>query len=219
MPSLQQLTPPAPAAVRVGDAFPGGWVVAGLSPLQFDQRWTDDLFRRAVVPLGPLLFGAFLVVITTGADWGVQLAVASLGVLLLGVAALGGLNFRRALRRKREGVKLRIEGDVLTGYPEARGWLADYFVGLESVPRSRVKAVTLSVFRDPKRATSARARVRVDLDDGSALVGPEASGPDLEWPAVRDAVLPAGAEVAKALGKKLTLSYPWCDKRVELDGS
>ena len=217
VPARAQLSPPAPRPAQVGATFPAGWVLAELSPrLVLEQRWTDDLFRRAVVPLGPLLLGAFLVAVTREADWGVQLAVAPLGVLLLGVALLGGLNFRRALRRKRDGVRLAIEPTAVTGYPEARGWLSDYFVTLRQVPRTRVSAVTLTVYRDPKRGTVARAKLHVELAGGAALVGPEASGPDLEWPAVRDAVLPAAAEVARALGLKLTLAYPWCEQRVEV---
>ncbi len=205
--------------MKVGATFPGGWVVAQLSPaLVLEQRWVDDLLRRAVVPLGPLLLGAFLIAITRTSDWGVQLAVVPLAVALLGIAVLGALNFSRALRRKRAGVRLSVEAGTVTGYPEARSWIADYFVGLQQVPRAKVKAVKLTVFRDPKKGSAARARISVELEDGAALVGPEASGPDLEWPAVRDALLPAAAQVARALGQKLTLDYPWCDQRVEVSG-
>lgn len=197
--------------------MPGGWVVVELSPrLLLEQRWVDDLLRRAVVPLGPLLLGAFLLAITRESDWGVQLAVVPLGVLLLGVAVLGGLNFLRAARRKREGVRLSVEASTVTGYPEARQWLADYFVGLQQVPRARVTAAKLTVYRDPKRGADARAKLRLELEGGGALIGPEACGPDGQWAEVRAAVLPAAAAVALALGVKLTLDYPWCEQRFEV---
>ena len=77
-----------------------------------------------------------------------------------------------------------------------------------------MKAATLTVYRDSKRGASARAKIRLELDDGTALVGPEASGPDEEWLAVRDALLPAAAAVARALKTKLNLEYPWCEARV-----
>ena len=184
--------------------------------LVLEQRWTDDLFRRAVVPVGPLLLGALLIAFTSGADWGIQLAVVPIAVLLLGVAVLGALNFGRALRRKRDGVRLAIDATTVAGYPEARSGFSDYFARTTEVARARVKAVKLTVFRDAKRGAAARSRLHVELDDGSGLVGPEASGPDVDWPAVRDALLPAAAEVARAAGVKLTLEYPWCDQRIEV---
>jgi hypothetical protein len=126
------------------------------------------------------------------------------------------LNLIRSLRRKREGVRLSVDAASVTGYPEARSWLGDYFVRLQQHPRTAVKGASLSVYRDPKRGSSARAKVRIELEGGGALVGPEASGPDAEWPAVRDALLPAAAAVARALGMKLVLDYPTMNERVEV---
>jgi hypothetical protein len=200
----------------VGQSIPGGWSVVELSPrLLLEQRWTDSLLRRAVVPLGPLVVGLFLIGVTRESDWGVRLAVVPVAVLFFLVSFLGVLNLARSVRRRHQGVRLLIEPTQVTGYPEARSMLGDYFVALGQHPRAEVKGATLTVFRDPKRGT-ARAKIHLELEGGRGLIGPEASGEDVQWPAVRDALLPAAAAIARALGVKLTLEYPWCEQRVEV---
>ena len=195
--------------------MPGGWSVVELAPcLVLEQRWSDSLLRRAVVPFGPALIGWFLLAVTRDSGFGIKLLAQPLAILMLLVAVLGALNFVRSFRRWREGVRLAIDASSVIGYPEARMWLSDYFVGLREHPRSSVKGATLCVYRDTRRGASARARLRIDLQNGSALVGPEASGPDAEWLEVRDALLPAAAAIARALGTKLNLDYPWCEEKV-----
>jgi hypothetical protein len=211
-----QPLPSRPAALEEGQSFPGGWAVAKLSPLVLEQRVASDLLRRSVVPIGPLLLGAFVIAASWDSHYGVKLAAWPVGFALIAIFVLGVLNLVRSIRRRREGVRLVVDATMVTGYPEARSWLSDYFVKLEQHPRSAVKAASLSVYRDPKRGTSARAKVRIELEGGGALVGPEASGPDPEWVAVRDALLPAAAAVAQALGKKLVLATPTVNERVEV---
>ncbi len=214
-PTRQMLEPPAPAPLEVGASLPGGWTVKELAPrLVFEQRWTDSLFRRAMIPLGPALIASFLFSVTRDASFWAQVLAWSLAVAMFLIALLGVLNLLRSWRRLREGVRLVIEPDLVTGYPEARTALGDYFVGLEEHPRARVKGAALTVYRDPKRRI-ARARIHLELEGGQALVGPEASGEDVEWVQIRDALLPAAAAVARALDVKLHLHYPWCGQRVD----
>jgi hypothetical protein len=212
----EELTPDAPAPLQLAQSFPGGWSVAKLSPLTLEQQVPPELMRRVVVPLGPLLLGAFVIAASWNSHFGIQLAAWPVGFALLGISFLGVLNLVRSVRRSREGVRLVVDETTVTGYPEARSWFSDYFVGLEQHPRSSVKAASLSVYRDPKRGTSARAKIRIELETGAALVGPEASGTDAEWLEVRDALVPAAAAIAKALGKKLVLDYPTSKERVEV---
>lgn len=216
VPKREQLHPEAPAPVKVGALFPGGWSVAALAPrLTLEQRWTDNLLRRAVIPFGPIVLTAFLIGVTKEASEGVRMLALPLAGLLVIVALLGLLNFQRQARRKRSGVLLRVDASGVTGYPEARSWLSDYFVALQEHPRSSVRGATLTVYRDPRHGT-ARARLAIELQNGAALVGPEASGQDLEWQAVRDSLVPAAVAVAQALGSKLSIFYPWCEQRIEL---
>lgn len=215
--STQELMPAAPAPLELGQSFPGGWSVTQLSPLVLEQRLVPELLRRSVVPLGPLLLGAFVVAASWQSQPGIQLAAWPVGFALLGVSILGVLNLLRSVRRSREGVRLAIDAATVTGYPEARGWLKDYFVRIEQHPRAAVTGACLSVYRDPKRGTSARAKIRIELEGGAALIGPEASGDDRQWLEVRDALLPAAAAIAKALGKKLVLDYPTMNERREVN--
>ena len=211
-----ELRPPAaPAALEQGQSFPGGWSAVELKPLILEQRLPPELMRRIVVPIGPLLLGAFILAASWNSHFGIKLAAWPVAIMLLGVFLLGVLNLFRSVRRARHGVRLEIDEKSVTGYPEARNWLADYFVHLEEHPRSAAKGVTLAVYRDPKRGTSARAKIRIEVD-GGALVGPEASGEDAQWPEVRDALLPAAAALARALGMKLVLDYPWANERKEV---
>ena len=216
VPPRAQLEPPAPVSVQLAQSFPGGWTVGRLGPgLQLEQQWTDNLVRRGAIPVAVLMLGLFFFSIGRGGDWGKKLLVWSLAFILFAIAALGVLNFLRQLRRKRAGVRLTIDASTVTGYPEARSWLGDYFARIEQHPRAKVKGASLTVHRDPRRGGS-RAKIHIELEGGGALVGPEASGEDLEWVAVRDALLPAAAAVAQALNVKLTLAYPWCEQRVEV---
>lgn len=213
---MPALSPPAPAALEAGQSFPGGWSAVTLAPLVLEQKLPPELLRRSIVPLGPLLLGAYLLAATWDSHYGVKLAAWPVGVALELIALLGVFNLVRSIRRRREGVRLVVDAQTVTGYPEARSWLGDYFVRLETHPRAKAAGVTLCVFRDPKRGVSARAKVRIELEGGRALVGPEASGDDADWPAVRDALLPAAAAVARALGKKLVLDYPWKGQRLDV---
>ena len=209
--------PAAPAPLEPGQSFPGGWSVVTLFPLRLEQEVASELLRRSVVPLGPLLLGAFVIAASWEAPPGIRLAAWPVGFALLAIFGLGVLNLIRSVRRKREGIVLAVDVQNVTGYPEARSWLGDYFVRLGTHPRSAVKNVSLCVYRDPKRGPSARAKVRIELDGDEALVGPEASGDDAQWPAVREALLPAAAAIAAALGKKLVLDDPETKQRFEVD--
>ncbi|MBS1149039.1 MAG: hypothetical protein H6Q89_737 [Myxococcaceae bacterium] len=211
-----ELRPAEPAQLLVGQLFPGGWSVVTLQPLVLEQRVPAELLRRVVVPLGPLLLGAFVIALSWQSHFGIKLAAWPVGFALLAIALLGVLNLIRSVRRQREGVRLAIDAATVTGYPEARTWLSDYFVRLQQHPRAAVKGASLTVYRDPKRGTSARAKVRLELEGGGALVGPEASGEDAQWTQVRDALLPAAAAIARAVGKKLVLDYPTMNERVEV---
>ena len=211
-----ELSPPAPPALEQGQSFPGGWSVVTRSPLVLEQRVPPELLRRSVVPLGPLLLGLFVIAASWESHLGIKLAAWPVGFAFLAIFVLGVLNLIRSVRRAREGVRLAVDATTVTGYPEARSWLGDYFVRLQAHPHSAVKGTSLTVYRDPKRGSPARAKIRIELEGGAALVGPEASGEDKEWIAVRDALLPAAADLARALGKKLVLDYPSQNERVEV---
>ncbi len=210
------LAPAEPAALQLGQSFPGGWSATSLAPLTLEQRLPPELLRRVVVPIGPLLLGAFIFAASWEAHFGIKLAAWPVALMLVGIAALGVLNLARSVRRAREGVRLTVDEGGVTGYPEARSWLSDYFVKLQQHPRAAAKGVSLSVYRDPKRGASARAKVRIELQGGGALVGPEASGDDPQWAEVRDAVLPAAAALARALKLTLVLDYPGEGKRFDV---
>ncbi len=214
--SAAQLTPRQPPALEQGQVFPAGWSVAALSPLMLEQRVPAELLRRGVVPLGPLLLGTFVIAASWQSHSGIKLAAWPVGFALLGIFVLGVLNLIRSVRRAREGVRLAVDATSVTGYPEARSWVNDYFVRLSSHPRIQVTGVSLTLYRDPKKGASARAKIRIELEGGGALVGPEASGDDADWVAVRDALLPAGAGIARAVGKKLVLDYPATSQRIEV---
>lgn len=193
--------------LTVGQTFPGGWSVVSVAPrLVLEQKVESDLLRRTIVPIGPLLLGAFVIAASWESQWGIRLAAWPVAFAFFAISLLGVLNLFRSIRRRRDGVRLVVDAATVAGYPEARSWLADYFVRVTEHPRAAAKAATLTVYRDPKRGTSARAKVRIELDDGHALVGPEASGDDSEWALVRDAVLPAGEGVARALGTTLQVT-------------
>ena len=212
-----ELRPVAPGPIEQGQLFPGGWSVVGVSPrLVLEQRVPPELLRRMVVPLGPLLLGAFIFAASFDSHFGIKLAAWPVAAMLVAIALLGVLNLIRSVRRQREGVRLVVDEAHVSGYPEARSALGDYFVRQEQHPRSNATAATLTVYRDPKRGTAARAKIRIELVGGKALVGPEASGEDAQWPAVRDALLPAAAAIARGLGSKLVLDYPWANERLEL---
>ena len=190
--------------------------MAKLSPLVLEQRVPPELLRRVVVPLGPLFLGAVVLGASWNSHFGIKLAAWPVALALLGIFVLGVLNVFRSVRRKREGVRLSVDDTTVTGYPEARSWVSDYFVRLQQHPRSAVKGTSLSVYRDPKRGASARAKIRIELAGGAARVGPAASGDDAQWTEVRDALLPAAAAIAAALGKKLVLDYPTMKEKLEV---
>lgn len=193
--------------VTAGQRFPGGWSVASVAPrLVFAQDVPSDLLRRTVVPLGPAVLAAFLFGVTRDAQWGIQLAVWPVAFAFVGIAGLGVLNLVRSVRRRRHGVRLEVAASTVAGYPEARNWLSDYFVSVTEHPRSAVKGATLTVYRDAKRGAPARAKLRLELTSGGALVGPEAWGPDADWEEVRDALRPAGDALAAALGTPLQVT-------------
>ncbi len=194
--------------LKEGQAFPGGWSVASVAPLRLQQRLAPELMRRIVVPIGPLLLGAFVIAASWNSHFGIKLAAWPVGLALLFIFVLGVLNLVRSVRRMKEGVRLEVSGAQVVGYPEARTWFGDYFVRLEQHARTEVTGVTLTVYRDPKRGTSSRAKIRVELADNAALVGPEASGDDAEWEQVRDTLLPAAHGVAQALGQNLKVVTP-----------
>jgi len=191
-----------------GQTFPGGWSVTSVAPLRLQQRLPPELMRRIIVPIGPLLLGGFVIAASWSSHFGIKLAAWPVGIALLFIFVLGVLNLVRSVRRTKEGVRLEVSDAQVTGYPEARSWFGDYFVRLEQHPRTKVTGVCLTVYRDPKRGTSSRAKVRVELEGNAALVGPEASGADGEWELVRDTLLPAAEGVAQALGQKLKVVTP-----------
>lgn len=192
--------------LQPGQTFPGGWFVVSVTPrLVLEQRLESDLLRRAVVPTGPLLLAVFLFGASWDSQWGIRLAVWPVALAFVGTSVLGVLNLLRSIRRRRDGVRLTVDATTVSGYPEARGWLSDYFVTVAAHPRAAAKAATLTVYRDPKRGTASRAKLRIELHGGGALVGPEASGTDAEWAEVRDALLPAGEAIAAALGTPLVV--------------
>lgn len=193
--------------LTAGQRFPGGWSVVSVAPgLVLEQEVASDLLRRAVVPIGPAVLAAFLFGVTRDSHWGIRLAVWPVAVAFVVICGLGVLNLIRSVRRRRDGVRLAVDAAKVAGYPEARSWLSDYFVRVAEHPRSAAKGATLTVYRDPKRGAPARAKLRIELTTGGALVGPEASGPDADWEEVRDTLKPAGEALATALGTHLKVS-------------
>lgn len=154
----------------------------------------------------------------THGDFGV-VVVPVIGLFLL-VAAVSLPSLYRQVRRTVGGVLLEASASDATvrGVPEAAGRLADYAGTAVAAPLASVRAVVLSVHRNSgdQRPPKACATLRVHLDDGRALEGPDAWSQDAEWLDARDHLLPVAVELARLCARPLEVRYPFAEDALTL---
>lgn len=190
-----------------GQTFPGGWTVAVSDPgrLRLERAASlerRDVLRRVGFLLVPLVLGVVAVAGTWDADVGLKVVAWPVAALLAAVVGLGLLSVVRAARRAAAGVRLEVDAAArtVTGFPQARGGLADYRGAPLTARFEDVGAARLTVFRGAPPTSLTLLLVSVQLAGGQQLQGPESAVPDPEWEAARDCLAPLAAELARLIG-------------------
>jgi hypothetical protein len=132
------------------------------------DRLSHELRRRVLVLPLLIVFIALLLLWSWNADWGLKLVAWPVAFLFLLVFAAGVLSISRTLKRRREGVVLRLDkaNGTLRGVLEA-----DFDHRTIDAPLSQLKSLELVVNADN---TGAWALLRATLADGRKLQAPEA---------------------------------------------
>jgi hypothetical protein len=200
-------------ALSTDEDLPGGWRVERfvdarlLALRQRPQQAWREAGRAAAVLLFAVVVGLALLLNTPPGElrWVTGPVVALLGAL----AAVALLALVRGVRRAATGLGLVLdaEGAIVRGFALPTG--AQFGAGEVRRPLAAVREVQVVVHRKagPDRDSQrAYAAVRVLLDDGAALEGPDAWSPDAAWEEARDRLLPVARALAEVAGKALVVS-------------
>lgn len=197
------------------DDLPGGWQVERLVEgrllvlTQRPQAAWREAGRAAAVLLFAGVVGLALLLNTPAAFGDFRWVTYPVVALLAGLAVVAALAVVRGVRRAVKGLQLSLDAQAqrVSGFALPTG--AQFGPGAVERPLTAVREVQLVVHRSagPDRDSQrAYASVRVLLEDGVALEGPDAWSPEAVWEEARDRLLPVARALASVAGRALVVS-------------